>query len=210
MSTPVPAGEFSTWLSETCTALRNNTGTDVPCGACNACCRSSYFIHIKPGETEALAHIPQELLFPAPGLSEGNVLMGYDEHGHCPMLKNGFCSIYEYRPLTCRSYDCRIFPATGLEISGKDKALVSQQIQRWKFEQSEADGRLKQKALQKAATFLKHKYRLFPEGALPGNPTQLAIVAIKVYDLFLGEDEQPMDDAAMVKAILDTKDNFHR
>ena len=27
---------------------------------------------------------------------------------------DGRCSIYEHRPRTCRTYDCRIFPATGL------------------------------------------------------------------------------------------------
>ena len=35
--------------------------------------------------------------------------------GHCPMLVDGRCSIYEHRPRTCRTYDCRVFPAAGLE-----------------------------------------------------------------------------------------------
>jgi len=211
MSDPhdLSAGEFSTWLSETRTALKNDTGTDVPCGECNACCRSSYFIHIKPAETEALSHIPAELLFPAPGLPEGHVLMGYDEKGCCPMLKNGACSIYEHRPLTCRSYDCRIFPATGLQISGKEKRLISQQVQRWKFKQSQTEGKQKQKALEQAAAFLNHKSKLFPAGEIPGNPTQLAIMAIKIYDLFLEDSDNLTDDKKMVEAIIQAREEFN-
>ena len=202
------AGNFSNWLSDTHTALRNDAETDVPCGECNACCRSSYFIHIKPDELSSLSHIPDELLFPAPGLPEGNVLMGYDEKGHCPMLRDGVCSIYDHRPATCRSYDCRIFPATGIQISGKEKVLITQQIQRWKFNLSEADEINEHKAVHKAASFLTHKSKLFPPDALPGNPTQLAIMAIKVHDLFLEPDAQIVDDPKMVDAVILAQEKF--
>src|SRR5262249_465616 len=109
----LPAGEFSSWLRLTRRALQlKNIGADVPCGECNACCGSSYFIHIKPEETQTLNRIPKALLFPAPGLPKGNVLMGYNEKGECPMLIDNKCSIYEHRPQTCRDFDCRIFAAT--------------------------------------------------------------------------------------------------
>src|SRR4051812_18756771 len=105
-----PAGEFSSWLRHTRRALHLKTvGADVPCGECTGCCRSSLFIHIKPEETRARARIPKALQFPAPGLPKGNVLMGYNKKGECPMLVDGKCSIYEDRPQTCRDYDCRIF-----------------------------------------------------------------------------------------------------
>ena len=203
MSAPLEsnAGNFSSWLSDTRTALKNDAETEVPCGDCTACCTSSYFIHVKPTETDTLSHIPDELLFPAPGMPEGNVLMGYDEQGHCPMLKNGACSIYEHRPLTCRSYDCRIFPATGIQISGKDKRLITQQAERWKFEFANTDEMKAHKAVQKAASFLKNKSQLFQPGELPGNPTQLAIMAIEVSDLFLNEDPGHSDEKEMVKTI---------
>ena len=110
----LPAGRFSSWLRRTRSAQLEENGVDVPCGECNACCKSSYFIHIRPEETQTLSRIPGELLFAAPGLPEGNVLLGYDENGHCPMLIDEKCSIYEHRPLTCRTYDCRIFPAAGI------------------------------------------------------------------------------------------------
>lgn len=82
----LPAGRFSSWLCRTRSAQVKENGVDVPCGDCNACCRSSCFIHIRPEEMQTLALIPGELLFAAPGLLEGNVLLGYNENGHCPML----------------------------------------------------------------------------------------------------------------------------
>ncbi|MCF7826385.1 MAG: YkgJ family cysteine cluster protein [Candidatus Marinimicrobia bacterium] len=202
------AGNISEWLRCTRAALKDDSGAEVPCGECTACCRSSYFIHIQPHETATLSHIPDELLFPAPGLPKGNVLMGYDEQGHCPMLKNGACSIYEYRPATCRSYDCRIFPATGIVLTGKDRTLISQQAQRWKFSPSDSVDQQTQKALQKAGSFLRNKSKWFAPGELPGNSTQLAIMAIKVYDLFLDEGEQSIDDAKMAKAIIEVLKKF--
>jgi len=76
-------------------------------------------VHIGPDEHETLARIPAALRFPAPGSPHGHVVLGYDEHGRCPMLVDGGCSIYEHRPRTCRTYDCRIFPATGVDV-GED------------------------------------------------------------------------------------------
>src|SRR6476619_5859952 len=79
------AGDFSAWLTEIEGALRGEHGTDVPCGECTACCTASQFVHIGPEETDTLAHIPAELLFPAPWWPEGHLIMGYDEYGRCPM-----------------------------------------------------------------------------------------------------------------------------
>jgi len=125
------AGDFSTWLSGMQAALRGDEDADVPCGTCTACCTSSQFVHIEPDEADALAHIPAALLFPAPQLPKGHVLLGYDERGHCPMLVDGRCSIYEHRPRTCRTYDCRVFPAAGLEA---DQPTIAERVRRWRFE----------------------------------------------------------------------------
>ncbi len=180
----LPAGEFSLWLRRTRRALTTHSGVDVPCAGCNACCRSSYFIHIGPAETETLARIPPELLFPAPGQPEGSVVMGYDEQGHCPMLVDGACSIYEHRPLTCRSYDCRIFAAAGIAAGEDDKKLVTRRSLRWKFDYPSERDRIQHSAVQAAARFLpEHAQRLGDEA--PSTSSQLAILAIKVYDVFL-------------------------
>ena len=65
---PLNAGNFSTWLAEMQAALRGERDADVPCDGCTACCTSSQFVHIAPDETDTLAHISSDLLFPAPGL----------------------------------------------------------------------------------------------------------------------------------------------
>jgi Fe-S-cluster containining protein len=127
----LPAGALAPWLAAMRAALRGERDADVPCGACTACCTSSQFVHIDPGETDTLAVIPPELLFAAPGLPKGHVLLGYDERGHCPMLVDGGCSIYGRRPRTCRTYDCRIFAATGVE---PDQEQVARQAGRWRFD----------------------------------------------------------------------------
>ena len=110
------AGDFSSWISEMRSAIQGERGADVPCGNCTACCTSSQFVHIGPDEVETISCIPAEFLFPAPGLPTGHVVLGYDERGHCPMLVDHKCTIYEHRPRTWRVYDCRSFPAAGVEL----------------------------------------------------------------------------------------------
>ena len=149
---------------------------DVPCGDCTACCTSSQFVHIGPEEHEPLARIPRALLFPAPGLPKGHMVMGYDERGHCPMLVDGACSIYEHRPRTCRSYDCRVFTAAGLQPDG---AAIAERVQRWRFDGD--DERLKS-AVRAAAAFLRDNAGRL---RVSGNPTQVAYLAARIHDLFV-------------------------
>ncbi len=182
---PLPVGQFSTWLSRFRKALKNETGVNVKCGDCNACCRSSQFIHIKPEETGTIARIDNRLLFPAPGLPKGNMVLGYDKNGCCPMLREGQCSIYEDRPITCRNYDCRIFAAAGIDAGGKEKKLVDQQVRRWIFKYKDKLDRRQHSAVMAAAEFLKENTTIFPAGSVSGNPGQLAILAIKCYNVFL-------------------------
>ena len=147
MSTgPLPAGPLTTWLGMIDAALAGEGDSDVPCGPCTACCTSSQFVHVGPEESDALAHIPAELLFPAPGLP-GHLLLGYDERGHCPLLVDGVCSIYSHRPRTCRVYDCRVFAATGVDPGPDDKPAVTEQAVRWVFEISTDDDRRSAAAL---------------------------------------------------------------
>ncbi len=175
---------FSSWLREIRKAQFTKQGAQVPCGDCKACCTSSYFLHIRPDEEETLASIPKNLLFPAPNLPEGHKVLGYDENGHCPMFREDKCSIYKQRPKTCRRYDCRIFTATGLEIE-ETRPLISQQAKRWKFAFPSAQDYKELKAVQSAAKFLKENSTYFPAGFIPANSTQLAMLAIKVYQIFL-------------------------
>ena len=184
------AGDYIRWIDDI--SLSNhrskNNAPNVPCGDCNACCRSSYFIHIRKHETETLKHIPKELLFPAPGQSLGNQLMGFDQQGKCPMLINDKCSIYDHRPQTCRDYDCRIFAAANIKPGGAEKNEVDKQVKQWQFdhELSRADSSDAAQALEAtrhAATFLKKFAQKFDQQLQ--NPTQVALLAISIYQHFL-------------------------
>lgn len=182
------ASDFSSWLREMKAAIDGKRASYVPCGGCTACCTSSQFIHIGPDETATLARIPRQLLFPAPGLPRGHVLLGYDERGHCPMLVDGQCSIYEHRPRTCRTYDCRIFSATGLALDDRANP-IARQARRWRFRfPSDAD-RKRHDAVRAAATFLRERSGELPAGTVPANPTQRAVLAVEIHEVFLHRDE---------------------
>jgi Fe-S-cluster containining protein len=190
--TEVAAGEFSSWMTEIRGAIRGEHGSDVPCGGCTACCTSSQFVHIGPDETDTLEHIPVSLLFPAPRLPRGHVVMGYDERGRCPMLIDNRCSIYEHRPRSCRTYDCRVFPAAGVELED-DKVLIARQARRWRFSFPARDDRNQVDAVRAAARFLEEHTALLPAEVAPANRTQLAVLAVGISDLFLGRDEETGD-----------------
>ena len=170
------AGDFSSWMIEIQGAIRGDHGSDVPCGGCTACCTSSQFIHVGPDESDSLAHIPTDLLFPAPGLPAGHVVLGYDERGHCPMLIDDKCSIYEHRPRTCRTYDCRVFPAAGLDLEDPDKVLIAERAQRWRFSYRH---RGRPSAARRCSSGRNVPPRVRPAvyliDAVPANTTQLAV-----------------------------------
>jgi uncharacterized protein len=177
------AGDFAFWMTQMQEALRGEHASDVPCNGCTACCTSSQFIHIGPDETETLAHIPSDLLFPAPRLPRGHVLLGYDERGHCPMLIDDRCSIYEHRPLTCRTYDCRVFPAAGVDLNDDGKAQIARRARRWRFTFAEAADHDQHSAVRAAASFLRDHPDLLSGGSVT-NTTQLAVAAVEVHAVF--------------------------
>lgn len=186
---PLSAGAFSAWLAGMQRVLRGEGGADVPCDGCTACCTSAQFVHIGPDEVETLARIPAELLFPAPGLPRGNVLLGYDENGHCPMLIDGKCSIYEHRPRTCRTYDCRVFPAAGVEPDD-DKPAIARRARRWRFGFPAEVDQVEHDAVRAAARFVREREDVLPEGVVPANATQRAVLAIRLHDAFLRHDDE--------------------
>jgi uncharacterized protein len=166
------------------------------------------FIHIQPDETQTIQRIPRGLLFPAPGLPKGHVLMGYNGQGHCPMLVDNQCSIYEHRPQTCRSYDCRVFTATGIPADLQTQPEIAQRAEAWVFHYESEASRQEHSIVKCAAAFLQNHRDLFPHGSLPSQPAQLAALAVKTYRLFAGATagihpaEPAMSDAAIAQAIL--------
>jgi Fe-S-cluster containining protein len=117
------------WLA-TFEAALDDTDAVVPCGDCTACCQSAQFVHIGADERDTLARIPPALLVRAPRRPDEFVL-GYDGEGRCPMLGEAGCTIYDHRPRTCRTYDCRVFAVTGVE---PDQPLVAARVRTWQIQ----------------------------------------------------------------------------
>ena len=170
------AGRFSTWLAGMERALDGDADADVPCGACTACCTSSQFVHIEPDEVETLAHVPAALRFPAPRLPAGHVLLGFDERGHCPMLVDGACTIYDHRPRTCRTYDCRVFTAAGVEPDAARQPEIARRARRWRFELPTALDRETAAAVRAAASSTPSDER-----GTSASPTERAVLAVRRY-----------------------------
>jgi hypothetical protein len=182
----LPAGGLAEWVADLRAALRGEKAADVPCGSCTACCTSSQFVAIGPDEVDTLAHVPAELLFPAPGSPDGDVVLGYDERGHCPMLHDGACSIYEHRPRTCRTYDCRVFAAAAVEPDPGRPRIATQAV-RWRFEVTTDGDRETAAAVRSAATFLREHPDVLPRGG----PASLAVLAVEIADVFSAADPDP-------------------
>jgi len=183
------AGPFSAWLDEMQGAIGGDNDADVPCGTCTACCTASQFIDIAPEESDALAHIPSALLFPAPGAPRGHVLMGYDERGHCPMLVDGGCSIYEHRPRTCRTYDCRVFAAGDVVDDDVTKHQIAARASRWRFDLTSPTDRTALAAVRAAAGALDEHADELPDHVAPHTATQRAVLAVEIHDVFLERND---------------------
>jgi uncharacterized protein len=193
------AGDFSTWLASINGALRGEHGTDVPCGTCTACCTASQFVHIEPDEADTLAHIPGELLFPAPRMPPGHVVMGYDEHGHCPMLIDNRCSIYEHRPRSCRVYDCRVFAASGVAIDGAAQEGIADRVRRWQFRFPAVKDDVEYASVRRAAEYLSTQEAELEDefGSLPA--AQRALLSLQISQLFLHSEAAPSSQAVRVE-----------
>ena len=199
-----PAGAFSSWLRAMRAALAGHSGMDVACGDCRGCCTSSYFIKVRKYETAALEHIGADNLRPVPGATQGAMLMGFDEQGHCFMYANGNCSIYPYRPETCRTYDCRVYTAAGMN-AGPDKSVINDRITRWRFDYPEERDREEHRAVTAAANFLRQHPVRFPGGRVPSRPSEIAVLAVKSYEVFLNPARP---DAEIAAAIVDACRGF--
>ena len=194
LPTPLHAGRFSTWFRGLRNAVQHDdVDSDVPCGDCTACCRSSMFIVMHKDEHRSLARIPSALVFPAPGRDD-LVVMGYNERGECPMFVDGGCSIYEDRPQTCRTFDCRVFAATGIDLGDGPNSVMATQVRRWQFAIDDELDERELSALMSAAQFLQDHRAQFPPDLLPQNRLQLAIVAVRVFPLFLDPPDETVTE----------------
>ena len=92
------------------------------------------------------------------------------------MLADGRCSIYDHRPRTCRTYDCRIFAATGLDVDAEaeDKAEIAARAGQWRFSFPADEDRRRHTAVRAAV-------RSVPAPSI----TELAVRAIESHEDFL-------------------------
>ena len=183
------AGEFSEWVYSFTQSMNGEGAGSVPCGECVACCTSSKFILVKPSDSKALEAIPKELLFSAPGLPKGFQILGYDEQGHCPMFKEGKCSIYESRPETCRQYDCRALAAADASLE-EENADISESVSLWEFSFKNADSVRRLEAIRQSMMFLRKNSELFPEGYIPARDSQKSALAIRLHEIFLSDTSE--------------------
>lgn len=192
------AGSFGLWLRATAAVAAGEGDADVPCGTCTACCRAAYFVHVAPGDARARRRIPAALLFPAPGRPPGHLLMGYDEHGRCPMLSDEGCSIYEDRPRTCRAFDCRVHAAAGTRPDGPHEADVADRVARWRFRFDEPEDERRWTAVRVAARHL--EVADLPAGAAPQRPADVAAAALHTSQMF--SDGGVPDELHLTRALL--------
>lgn len=192
-SRKIDAGEFSGWVDGFLATMKGEGSGNVPCGDCVGCCTSSKFILVRPSDVAAKSVIPGEVLFPAPGLPKGFLLMGYNERGHCPMFEDGKCSIYESRPETCRQYDCRVLAAAGASLKGESEAIASR-VNSWQFSFENNASLDIANAIRASMAFLKQQAKSFPEDYLPVTETQLAALAVRIHQEFL--DTEATDNSA--------------
>jgi Fe-S-cluster containining protein len=86
--------------------IKPGAQTDVPCGGCTECCKTNQglFLHPELGDpVESYRHrsVINELT--------GNpvFLLATEANGQCVYLGTSGCTIYDRRPILCRSFDCR-------------------------------------------------------------------------------------------------------
>lgn len=205
----VPAGAFGSWLAQARAALRGNGGTEVPCGDCTGCCTSGYSVQLRPEDKPALAVIPAELLVSAPGFHSEHKTMAALPNGHCPMLTEGRCSIYRHRPQTCLDYDCRIFAAAGIDAGGADKTVINRRVRAWRFDYPTQEDERAHRAVLDAATFIREHSAAFTVH-VPTGPMGVAVLALKVYTLFLDPGIQTRKDRDIADDIVRTSRAFDR
>jgi Fe-S-cluster containining protein len=86
--------------------MPSNGETSVPCDQCTECCRSGQglFLHSEQGDdVESYRH--RVILDKTTG--KRVILLATEANGHCVYLGASGCTIYDRRPILCRSFDCR-------------------------------------------------------------------------------------------------------
>lgn len=94
MSTPKPL-KFATVARRVSRDRRSGGSAVVDCGACTMCCREPQRVELTPDELAGS------------GLRHDGRYLQRQPDGSCTHLVDGRCEVYERRPRSCRTFDCR-------------------------------------------------------------------------------------------------------
>jgi Fe-S-cluster containining protein len=86
--------------------LAPNVETSVPCDGCTECCRSGQGLVLHPEEGDDVDAYRHRIAGYRDDGSAVHVLET-NEKGWCVYLGARGCTIYERRPILCRTFDCR-------------------------------------------------------------------------------------------------------
>ena len=92
--------------------------------------------------------------------------------------------------------------------------LINNQVARWKFSYLTKNDRIQHSAIKAAAKFIRENPDFFPNGIIPTKAFQLAILAIKVNELFLTHKYKPSETMSVesgrkiAKAVIEANENF--
>jgi uncharacterized protein len=167
-------GRFGQWVVDMLDGMRSGAGSDVPCGGCVACCTSGQTILVDAGERDRL---PAASVV---ALRDGEQALALDADGRCVLLVDGACTAYDVRPMRCRTYDCRIFPATGLSPE-PDKPAIALRAAEWTFRYEDADDHRRRDAVRTAVVAIRSQQ----VGGRPTSTTQLAAAALLAHEELL-------------------------
>lgn len=83
-----------------------NITSNVDCSGCNSQCCRHYEVFCEKGDDPSL--------FTGISKETGEPILPRNEDGSCSHLTENGCGIYDRRPKTCRSYDCRPYAIAGV------------------------------------------------------------------------------------------------
>jgi hypothetical protein len=113
------------------------------------------------------------------------------------MLIGGHCSIYEDRPLACRTYDCRIYAAAGIVA---DRAAIARRVDSWRFTYPSQNDRDRHAAVKAAASYIGQHAECLASAAARRDPLRVAVLAIAVHEAFLPDATGASDRASFADA----------
>jgi hypothetical protein len=86
-----------------------------------------------------------------------------------------------------------VFAAADVAAREDGRDPITRRARRWRFSHKSAQDHAEHAAVRAAAGFLGEHASCLPAHAAPSNPTRLAVLAIKAYEVFL-EPRQPSAD----------------